>query len=106
LILILYIIISQLIAEPLAEIGKTNEVEGIKEVEETPKFTPEEIAELLEAAEQHKSTGNNLFNKQKFEEAIEHYEKALNTCPVEQKKERAVYWGNIGACKIKLVYIE
>ena len=76
---------------------------GETKVEKTPKFTSEEIAELLKTAEQHKSTGNNLFSKQKYEEAIEQYEKALNTCPIEKKKERAVYWGNIGACQIKLV---
>ncbi|RIA87581.1 hypothetical protein C1645_283833 [Glomus cerebriforme] len=71
-------------------------------VEVTPKFTPREIAELLETAEKLKSTGNELFSKQEFEKAIEQYKRALDTCPVEEKKERAVYWGNIGACEVKL----
>ncbi|CAI2173431.1 5006_t:CDS:2 [Funneliformis geosporum] len=70
--------------------------------ENTPKFTSEEIAELLKTAEQHKSNGNNLFNEQKYEEAIELYEKALETCPIEKTKERAVYLGNIGACQVKM----
>ncbi|CAG8539074.1 7214_t:CDS:2 [Funneliformis mosseae] len=73
-----------------------------KEVDNTPKFTSEEIAELLKTAEKHKSIGNNLFIEQKYEEAIEQYEKALDNCPVEKKKERAVYLGNIGACQVKL----
>ncbi|PKY38948.1 TPR-like protein [Rhizophagus irregularis] len=79
-----------------------NNQENEEIIEETPKFTPKEIAELLETAEQHKSTGNKFFSLKKFDEAIEQYKKALDTCPIEKKKERAVYWGNIGACEVKL----
>uniref|UniRef100_A0A1D1ZC10 Tetratricopeptide repeat protein 1 n=1 Tax=Anthurium amnicola TaxID=1678845 RepID=A0A1D1ZC10_9ARAE len=88
--------------EEVQESATNNQQENEEIVEITPSFTPKEIAELLKEAEQHKSTGNNFFSTQKFEEAIEQYKRALDICPVEEKKERAVYWGNIGACEVKL----
>ncbi|RIB04811.1 hypothetical protein C2G38_1987890, partial [Gigaspora rosea] len=66
------------------------------------KFTPEEIEKLVELANSYKITGNDYFAKMKYNEAIIQYEKALDTCPDERKDERAIYWGNIGACYFKL----
>ncbi|CAG8511200.1 10715_t:CDS:2 [Acaulospora colombiana] len=83
--------------EPATEVLKES-----SENEELPKFTPEEIRSLVESANNHKITGNEYFSKLKFEEAITEYERALDTCPDEIKNERAIYWGNIGACYVKM----
>ncbi|RHZ88532.1 hypothetical protein Glove_22g129 [Diversispora epigaea] len=73
-----------------------------EEEEEIPKFTPEEIEKLVNLANNYKLNGNEYFLKSKYEEAIKEYEKALDTCPTEKKDERAIYWGNIGTCYVKL----
>jgi len=64
--------------------------------------TPENVQELVARADEHKSKGNNLFASGKFEEAIKAYEEALLTCPEVKAEERAVYWGNIGACHVRM----
>jgi len=64
--------------------------------------TPENIQELVARADEHKAKGNNLFASGKFEEAIEAYEEALFVCPEVKVEERAIYWGNIGACHIRM----
>ncbi|CAG8558891.1 9602_t:CDS:2 [Ambispora leptoticha] len=79
---------------------QTNDNEN--ENETTPKFTPQEIKELIQEANLIKSHGNELFSNNRYEDAIQQYQKALDTCPVECRVERAVFWGNIGACEIKL----
>ncbi|CAG8450608.1 794_t:CDS:2 [Ambispora gerdemannii] len=85
---------------------ETNEEEqeqrNNNENETTPKFTPQEIKDLIQEANTIKSLGNELFASNRYEDAIEQYQKALDTCPVECKEERAVFWGNIGACELKL----
>lgn len=58
---------------------------------------------LAKEAQEYKQAGNVLFAKAKYEEAIEKYENALVACPASQTKERAVYFGNIAACYLKLV---
>ncbi|CAG8688172.1 26382_t:CDS:2 [Dentiscutata erythropus] len=82
--------------------SESNVVSEQEIVEAKPKFTPEEIEKLVELANSYKITGNDYFAKMKFNEAIIQYEKALDTCPDEKKDERAIYWGNIGACYFKL----
>lgn len=82
---------------------KSGSEETLTEGEDIPRFTPEEIEKLVNIANNHKLNGNEYFSKSKYEEAIKEYEKALDTFPHERKDERAIYWGNIGACYIKLV---
>jgi tetratricopeptide (TPR) repeat protein len=65
-------------------------------------LTPENVEELTAQAAEHKAKGNNLFASGKFEEAIKAYEEALLTCPEVKVEERAVYWGNIGACHMRM----
>ncbi|CAG8646804.1 2198_t:CDS:2, partial [Cetraspora pellucida] len=84
------------------QISTSNVVSEQEIVEANPKFTPEEIEKLVELANSYKITGNEYFAKMKYEEAVIQYEKALDTCPDEKKDERAIYWGNIGACYFKL----
>jgi tetratricopeptide (TPR) repeat protein len=64
--------------------------------------TPENVEELVARADEHKAKGNNLFATGKFEEAIKAYEEALFECPEVKVEERAIYWGNIGACHMKM----
>ncbi|CAG8555026.1 5595_t:CDS:2, partial [Diversispora eburnea] len=93
-----------------SEKGKEKELENkliseeiiTEEEDEIPKFTPEEIEKLVNLANNCKLNGNEYFSKSKYEEAIKEYEKALDTCPIEKKDERAIYWGNIGTCYVKL----
>ncbi|CAG8611169.1 13685_t:CDS:2 [Gigaspora rosea] len=84
------------------QISDSNVASEQETVEANPKFTPEEIEKLVELANSYKITGNDYFAKMKYNEAIIQYEKALDTCPDERKDERAIYWGNIGACYFKL----
>ncbi|CAJ0915470.1 20701_t:CDS:2 [Entrophospora sp. SA101] len=67
-----------------------------------PKFTKEEIENLLKEAEESKHIGNEHFFKGNFEEAIRYYQKSVDTCPVELGEQRAIYWGNLSACYFKL----
>ncbi|KAG9289824.1 hypothetical protein G9A89_015404 [Geosiphon pyriformis] len=77
--------------------------QAISTTEDTlPKFTSEEIASLVSEANEHKTEGNKFFTKSEYPDAIQQYHKALDACPEECTEERAVYWGNIGACEIKL----
>ncbi|KAL1919429.1 uncharacterized protein VTP21DRAFT_2122 [Calcarisporiella thermophila] len=64
--------------------------------------TPEEKKVLLEKSENLKAKGNRLFAEGKYTEAIEVYENALDICPEDYATERAVYFGNMGACFMKL----
>ncbi|RUS35285.1 hypothetical protein BC938DRAFT_473158, partial [Jimgerdemannia flammicorona] len=64
---------------------------------------PVEIERLLSEANEHKNAGNQYFATGRYQEAISEYEEALGICPEVKAEERAVYWGNIGACYMKMV---
>ncbi|KAJ8653694.1 hypothetical protein O0I10_010616 [Lichtheimia ornata] len=65
-------------------------------------YEPEEYNRLLKEATDYKQKGNLHFAKGDYEQAIRHYEDALVLCPVSATKERAIYFGNITACHLKL----
>ncbi|KAI8145417.1 hypothetical protein BJV82DRAFT_666673 [Fennellomyces sp. T-0311] len=65
-------------------------------------YAPEELERLLREATEHKKTGNQYFATGDFEKAVEEYEQALTVCPMALAKERAIYFGNIAACHLKL----
>lgn len=66
------------------------------------RFSPEEEGSLLAASSELKSTGNSLFGKASFGEAIQTYDKALASCPAYLDYELAVLRANIAACHLKL----
>lgn len=55
------------------------------------------IVEDAKKAEEAKNKGNALFRAEKYEEAIEAYTVAVDVCPEEDKRNRAVYHCNRAA---------
>ena len=66
------------------------------------RFSPEEEAHLLTESLILKTSGNNLFSKSAFSDAISSYDRALATCPNYLEYELAVLNSNIAACHLKL----
>ncbi|XP_030376188.1 tetratricopeptide repeat protein 1 [Scaptodrosophila lebanonensis] len=76
---------------------------SIEELRELQKdWTSEEVEQNKEKANQLKLEGNELFKNDDPERAIKIYTEALNICPADSSKERAVLYGNRAAAKIKL----
>lgn len=50
-----------------------------------------------------KQSGNELFKSSNYREAALEYTQALRLCPLAYKKERAIYYSNRAASKMKLV---
>lgn len=57
--------------------------------------------ELAEQARELKRQGNEHYKERKFEEALAAYTEAVEICPEEYKKDRAIYYGNIAACQFE-----
>jgi tetratricopeptide (TPR) repeat protein len=74
-----------------------DEPSGLPEV-----FSDEEETRLKELAEKYKAEGNELFKNRSFDEAIDKYKKAIDTCPQYLKPLVAIFWGNISACYFQL----
>ncbi|KAI9268020.1 hypothetical protein BDA99DRAFT_558206 [Phascolomyces articulosus] len=93
---------------PITE--STVEIEAKKEEEdedgdvfyESVDYTPEDLERLISEAREYKKKGNEYFAHGNFEKAIPEYEQALTVCPLAVPKERAIYFGNIAACHLKL----
>ncbi|KAF7187501.1 Tetratricopeptide repeat protein 1 [Pseudocercospora fuligena] len=66
------------------------------------RFPPEEEAKLLAESNTIKGSGNELFGKGSYENAIQTYDRALSSCPNYLDFELAVLRSNIAACHIKL----
>lgn len=66
-------------------------------------LTEAEREEKLKEAQDFKATGNQLFKEEKYTEALEEYTKALRACPVENNKDRAVFYSNRAICYFKMV---
>ncbi|WPH04721.1 TPR repeat [Acrodontium crateriforme] len=66
------------------------------------RFAPEEEASLLAESNTLKGSGNKLFGKGSFENAIQIYDKAMSSCPNYLDFEMAVLRSNIAACNLKL----
>lgn len=56
---------------------------------------------LKNEAEEHKTKGNDFFNKGEYEEAISMYTQGLQTCPLMYSKERSILFANRAAAKSK-----
>ncbi|KAG2217920.1 hypothetical protein INT45_012583 [Circinella minor] len=69
---------------------------------ESVDYTSEELENLISEAREYKKKGNGHFAHGDFEKAIPEYEQALTICPITAPKERAIYFGNIAACHLKL----
>lgn len=66
------------------------------------RFSPEEEASLLAESNSIKGSGNQLFGKGSFENAIQTYDRALSSCPNYLDYEIGVLRSNISACHLKL----
>ncbi|KAF1821610.1 uncharacterized protein K489DRAFT_306162, partial [Dissoconium aciculare CBS 342.82] len=69
---------------------------------EIERYSPEEEAALLAESNTHKTTGNNLFGKGSYENAVQNYDRALSSCPNYLDYELAVLRSNVAACHLKL----
>ncbi|XP_044255644.1 mitochondrial import receptor subunit TOM70 [Tribolium madens] len=65
-------------------------------IDETIKEPPKDPTPF-EQAQQYKTSGNEMFKKGKFDEAIHLYNKAIEACPEEFKIELATYYQNRAA---------
>ncbi|EFA02076.1 mitochondrial import receptor subunit TOM70 [Tribolium castaneum] len=65
-------------------------------IDESVKDPPKDPTPL-EQAQQYKTSGNEMFKKGKFDEAIHLYNKAIEACPEEFKTELATYYQNRAA---------
>lgn len=75
----------------------------IEELREREKdLSPEQLAANKEKADKLKLEGNELFKNEDAVGAAKIYTEALDICPSESTKERAVLYGNRAAAKIKL----
>ncbi|EDW84302.1 uncharacterized protein Dwil_GK14066 [Drosophila willistoni] len=82
--------------EPDAEL----DIEQLRELEK--ELSPEQLAANKEKADKLKLEGNEMFKNDDPQRAIEIYTEALNICPSDGIKERAILFGNRAASKIKL----
>ncbi|KAH8243768.1 hypothetical protein KR032_009952 [Drosophila birchii] len=85
-----------LVKQPDTELS----IEELRDLEKD--LSPEELAANKEKADKLKLEGNELFKNDDPEGAAKIYTEALNICPSNSTKERAVLYGNRAAAKIKL----
>lgn len=81
---------------------KTNRKPRLKDTDDTISIdesvkAPLEDLSPLEQAQKHKIEGNGLFKKGKYDEAINCYNRAIETCPEEFKIELATFYQNRAA---------
>lgn len=85
-----------------AEEGEELNVDAqhLRDIEES--LTEEEKEERRQAAQSLKEEGNEMFKNGSYKTAIRTYSRALRTCPLKFKKERAIMYSNRAACKLRL----
>ncbi|XP_017770063.1 PREDICTED: tetratricopeptide repeat protein 1 [Nicrophorus vespilloides] len=74
--------------------------EGLKEIE--LKLSVEELEERYKESLELKGKGNDLFKQENYLESIENYTSALRICPLKYPKDRAIFYSNRAASKIKV----
>ncbi|EDV43452.1 uncharacterized protein Dana_GF16515 [Drosophila ananassae] len=75
-------------------------VEELRELEKD--LSPEQLEANKEQANKLKLEGNELFKNDQADGAVKVYTEALNVCPSDNTRERAVLFGNRAAAKMKL----
>ncbi|CAM1329741.1 TTC1 (predicted) [Pycnogonum litorale] len=78
------------------------EDDDVFRLEMEEKLTEEEKEERRIESHALKSSGNDLYNEKKYEEAVKKYTQALLLCPLSYLKERSIMYSNRAACKINL----
>ncbi|KAH0547665.1 hypothetical protein FGG08_000154 [Glutinoglossum americanum] len=81
---------------------ETSGPDGDEAEPERIRFSPEEEAALLAESNEIKLRANHLFGSTRYSEAIQEYDKALQSCPNYLEFEIAVLRSNIAACHLKL----
>ncbi|XP_017102987.2 tetratricopeptide repeat protein 1 [Drosophila bipectinata] len=82
------------------QIDEELSVDELRELEKD--LSPEELEANKEQANKLKLEGNELFKNDQADGAVKVYTDALNVCPSDNSKERAVLFGNRAAAKMKL----
>lgn len=79
--------------------GQTISLDGDDKLNPEQKVdeTPTKILTPLEQATQHKNDGNVCFRKGKYDEAIVHYDKAINECPISSAVDLSTFYQNRAA---------
>lgn len=82
-------------------------IEDIKEGGANKTDLVVDINEILAKAQELKLRGNEQFGQGDWEAALLLYQEAINTFPPNTRlergeEERAVFWGNLAACQVKL----
>lgn len=75
-------------AKSTLSLDESSEVNKKEDLDESP----------LERAQRYKNEGNVLFKKGKYDEAINMYNKAIESCPDEFKNDMAAFYQNRAAC--------
>ncbi|KAH7173539.1 uncharacterized protein B0J16DRAFT_192665 [Fusarium flagelliforme] len=66
------------------------------------RFTPEEEEALVKESDTAKQEANALFASKQYQDALNKYDDAINSCPKYLYYPRAVIYSNIAACHIQL----
>ncbi|RGP80174.1 hypothetical protein FLONG3_1708 [Fusarium longipes] len=66
------------------------------------RFTPEEEEALVTESDALKQEANTLFGSKQYQDALNKYDDAINSCPKYLHYPRAVIYSNIAACHIQL----
>ncbi|KAF5025940.1 hypothetical protein F66182_1975 [Fusarium sp. NRRL 66182] len=66
------------------------------------RFTPEEEEALVKESNTAKEEANALFSAKEYQNALDKYDDAINSCPKYLHYPRAVIYSNIAACHIQL----
>ncbi|KAF4447102.1 hypothetical protein F53441_9333 [Fusarium austroafricanum] len=84
--------------------SETEETKGIAEAADGQelRFTPEEEEALVKESTASKEEANGLFASKKYQDALDKYDDAINSCPKYLHYPRAVIYSNIAACHIQL----
>ncbi|KAF4341119.1 tetratricopeptide repeat 1 (TTC1) [Fusarium beomiforme] len=95
------------IADSKDDVVKPTDVEKAKDNASTAdgqelKFTPEEEEALVKESTASKEEANTLFAAKKYQDALDKYDDAINSCPKYLHYPRAVIYSNIAACHIQL----
>uniref|UniRef100_A0A1B6JMC0 Uncharacterized protein n=1 Tax=Homalodisca liturata TaxID=320908 RepID=A0A1B6JMC0_9HEMI len=77
---------------------------ALKDLELT--YTEEDRERLHKEAVVFKQTGNDLFKSAQYRESAHAYTQALRTCPLRYAKDRAIFYSNRAASKMKLELTE
>ena len=67
------------------------------------RLSPEELESRREESLRLKSDANGHYVATRFDEAIEAYTQALQLCPLKFKQDRAIFYSNRAAAKLKKV---